>query len=109
MEGLFTLKCTSGVLAGKEWHYSKEGFIKIGRANRKVDLDIYVPPKTEAELSIARINTLIYVSSQKIYVRDMGSAYGTYINGKRINSIVDFYGKSPEEAAAVPGDKKDDS
>lgn len=95
MKRTLKLKCVSGIYKDREWNFSEKKLIKIGRENENVD--IVIIPRSESELSISRNNTAIYISSEGIMAGDMGSSYGTWVNGVKIIGTVDTNQYIPEQ------------
>lgn len=72
------LKCLSGDIAGKV--FSVSGTIIIGRRS---DCHIVIPAK-----GVSRQHAVIEVHGTDYLLKDLDSANGTFVNGKRIHSVL---------------------
>lgn len=72
------IKCTEGVMSGREWRFNGSGQITLGREHGSM---ITTAPEDN---SISRHQCVIEVVPPNIYVSDAGSTHGTYVNGQFI-------------------------
>lgn len=72
------IKCTDGVMAGKEWYFNGSGQITLGRERGSM---VTTAPEDN---SISRHQCVIEVAPPNVYVSDAGSTHGTYVNGQLI-------------------------
>jgi hypothetical protein len=75
-----TLIVTRGPLAGQHYAFDKPTTCVIGRAD---DCTISLPQDAEFAV-VSRHHCLLDISPPAIRVRDLGSANGTFVNGRKI-------------------------
>jgi pSer/pThr/pTyr-binding forkhead associated (FHA) protein len=75
-----TLIVTRGPLAGQHYAFDKPTACVIGRAD---DCTISVPQDAEFAV-VSRHHCRLDISPPAIHVRDLGSANGTFVNGRKI-------------------------
>jgi hypothetical protein len=75
-----TLIVTRGPLAGQHYAFDKPTTCVVGRAR---DCTISLPPEAE-HLDVSRHHCLLDISPPAVRVRDLGSANGTFVNGRKI-------------------------
>ena len=72
------IKCTDGIMTGKEWRFNGSGQITLGREKGSM---VTTAPEDN---SISRHQCVIDVVPPNVYVSDAGSTHGTYVNGQLI-------------------------
>ena len=72
------IKCTDGIMTGKEWRFNGSGQITLGREKGSM---VTTAPEDN---SISRHQCVIDVVPPNVYVSDAGSTHGTYVNGQFI-------------------------
>lgn len=72
------IKCTDGIMIGKEWRFNGSGQITLGREKGSM---VTTAPEDN---SISRHQCVIDVVPPNVYVSDAGSTHGTYVNGQLI-------------------------
>jgi pSer/pThr/pTyr-binding forkhead associated (FHA) protein len=93
MSATITLAVTEGFLQGKEFVFEGPGRHVLGRAeccNPRLPNDLL-------HYNVSRFHCLIDICPPHVWVRDMGSRNGTFVNGENIGQRK--YGLSAEEAA----------
>lgn len=70
------IKCTDGIMTGKEWRFNGSGQITLGREKGSM---VTTAPEDN---SISRHQCVIDVVPPNVYVSDAGSTHGTYVNGQ---------------------------
>jgi len=93
MPATITLAVTDGVLKGERFVFERPGRYVLGRAeccNPRLPNDLL-------HRNVSRFHCLIDVCPPHIWVRDMGSRNGTFVNGKIIGQREN--GLSAEETA----------
>jgi pSer/pThr/pTyr-binding forkhead associated (FHA) protein len=93
MSATITLAVTEGFLKGKEFVFEGPGRYILGRAeccNPRLPNDLL-------HYNVSRFHCLIDIVPPHVWVRDMGSRNGTFVNGENIGQRE--YGRSAEEAA----------
>lgn len=75
------LKALNTSLKGVVWEFDSITKVTIGRSS---SCDISAPLDNPFINRIASYSTAIYVSEDKVYLSDMDSAHGTYLNSERI-------------------------
>ncbi|MFQ9750039.1 MAG: FHA domain-containing protein [Anaerobutyricum soehngenii] len=68
------IKCTDGIMTGKEWRFNGSGQITLGREKGSM---VTTAPEDN---SISRHQCVIDVVPPNVYVSDAGSTHGTYVN-----------------------------
>jgi pSer/pThr/pTyr-binding forkhead associated (FHA) protein len=71
------LKCLNGQFAGREFTFERPARWLVGRL-RECDLAL-------SDTAVSRLHCLLKIDPPNIWVRDLESTNGTYINGKRID------------------------
>jgi pSer/pThr/pTyr-binding forkhead associated (FHA) protein len=85
MNSKITLTVTNGTLAGKEYSFDAIDRCVVGRAP---DCGIQFP-QDAAHMSVSRHHCLLIVAPPTIWVRDLGSRNGTFVNGIKIGQRSD--------------------
>lgn len=75
----FRLQGRRGVYAGRR--FPVNGVLRLGRDSQKNGL-VY----PEGTKGVSKIHCEIYFQGQQPCIRDLGSTYGTYLNGRKLNS-----------------------
>ena len=84
MTWFVTLTIHGGVLDGEELVFKDRTFCTVGRSG---DCDVQLP-SSSAFLGISRHHCLFYIDLPNIWVRDLGSLNGTFINDNNIGQRV---------------------
>jgi pSer/pThr/pTyr-binding forkhead associated (FHA) protein len=63
--------------------------IRIGRADPNLDIlpEVDVTEDIAPEKSVSRRHAVIYKDRESVFVEDVGSINGTYVNGKRLDAF----------------------
>ena len=80
LPGKVTLKVVEGNLPGEEFVFTEDAHCIIGRA---ADCDIQLPWDYEHS-DVSRHHCVIELMPPRVRIRDLGSANGTRVNGKKI-------------------------
>jgi pSer/pThr/pTyr-binding forkhead associated (FHA) protein len=88
MSAAITLIITSEELAGRQFTFHEPGQRLVGRAD---GCDVCLP-NDRAHLTISRFHCLLDIHQHHVYVLDVGSRNGTYVNGQPVGP-----GKWPAE------------
>jgi pSer/pThr/pTyr-binding forkhead associated (FHA) protein len=89
------LTITQGLSEGKEFAFHESTIGMIGRAE---DCLLRLP-NTLPHLNVSRHHCLLDIDPPEVWVRDLGSRNGTYVNGRMIGQRE--RGRPPEETAAL--------
>ncbi len=76
---MLAIRFISGKYQGKEWILPSYGEIVIGRSS---ELNLVL-----SESLVSRIHAKIICENQKIFIEDLESSNGTFVNGQRISKI----------------------
>lgn len=76
MSGKITLTITAGPKAGTVFVFEEHDTLLLGR---KKDCQVYLPE----DVLVSRHHFILEVNPPHIRIRDLGSLYGTYINGQK--------------------------
>src|SRR5581483_6769115 len=107
MDSTVTLIVTRGPLAGQKFVFSEPASCLIGSST---DCTICLPEKL-GHLNVSRHHCLFEFAPPAIWVHDLGSLKGTYVNGKKIGQRVtspvngDWDGNYPPPVRLFDGDE----
>jgi hypothetical protein len=79
------LLATAGPLKGQEW-VLRSGETRIGRESGQNDIVIRFDAQGNVDNSVSRRHASVHVTGDKVFVEDVGSAAGTFVNGKAVVS-----------------------
>jgi pSer/pThr/pTyr-binding forkhead associated (FHA) protein len=96
MAAAVTLTITSEKLSGKQFTFHDPGKRLVGRAD---GCDVCLP-NDRAHQTISRLHCLLDIHPHRVYVLDVGSRNGTYVNGRPVGP-----GKWPPETDAQDPDR----
>lgn len=77
------LTATAGPLKGQQWDL-KSGETRIGRESGQNDIVIRFDAQGNIDNSISRRHASVHVTGDRVYVEDVGSAAGTFVNGNAV-------------------------
>lgn len=80
------IKCIQGTLLNKQWTFKENGAILFGR--EVGEKGICTPDNLFNDKEISRKNSLVYIQFPNIYLCDLESKNGTYLNGKKITNTM---------------------
>jgi pSer/pThr/pTyr-binding forkhead associated (FHA) protein len=98
MNATVTLLVTRGPLAGWQFDFDEPTACLIGRSR---DCTITLPFEAE-HLDVSRHHCLVEIAPPAVYVRDLGSLNGTFINGKKIGQRCMFLAPADVEGIHQP-------
>lgn len=81
-----SVKCIQGSLKNKLWNFKENGKILIGRDGG--ENDICTPNDLLNDREVGRKNSWIYIQFPNVYLCDLESKNGTYLNGEKITKIM---------------------
>ena len=79
-ESQVILTATEGCCKGQAFVFKEPGKVTLGRAS---DCDIQLPPSDDHP-SVSRHHCLVGINPPHVWVRDLGSLNGTFVNGAKI-------------------------
>jgi pSer/pThr/pTyr-binding forkhead associated (FHA) protein len=77
------LQATAGPLKGQHWDL-KSGETRIGRESGQNDIVIRFDAQGNVDNSVSRRHASVHVTGDRVYVEDVGSAAGTFVNGIQV-------------------------
>lgn len=73
------LQCTAGAMVGQS--FALNGTLRIGRD--PASNDVVLPPDTHG---VSKIHCVVSPRDNEVWVQDLGSSYGTFVNGQRLTA-----------------------
>ncbi len=77
------IAAVSGPLSGKHWDL-KSGETRIGREQGQNDIVVRFDSQGNVDNSVSRRHASIHVVGDRVFVEDVGSAAGTFVNGSSV-------------------------
>lgn len=73
------LQCSAGALVGQS--FALNGTLRIGRD--PASNDVVLPPNTHG---VSKIHCVVSLRDNEVWVQDLGSSYGTFVDGQRLTA-----------------------